>query len=118
MAHRIFHNFWRTAISVALCIWLLPLSLAQEPVLSLRAPSSVAAGEAFEISYAINVRGSKNFQAPAFKGLDVLFGPMQSQSSSFQFVNGKQSQSFTLTYTYQLRAPKEGNYTFGAASIG
>ena len=117
MAHRIFHNFWRTAISAALCIWLLPLSLAQEPVLSLRAPSSVAAGEAFEISYAINVRGSKNFQAPAFKGLDVLFGPMQSQSSSFQFVNGKQSQSFTLTYTYQLRAPKEGNYTFGSASI-
>lgn len=117
MAHRPFHKIWRTAISIALSLSLFSCLQAQEPVLTLRAPSSVAAGEAFEISYAINVRGSKNFQAPAFKGLDVLFGPMQSQSSSFQFVNGKQSQSFSLSYTYQLRAPKEGNYTFGAASI-
>lgn len=89
----------------------------EEPVLSLRAPARVAAGQAFEVSYAINTRGSKNFQAPAFKGLDILFGPAQSQSSSFQFVNGKQSQSFSLSYTYQLRAPKAGNYDFGKASI-
>ncbi|MCM1041592.1 MAG: BatD family protein [Bacteroides sp.] len=90
---------------------------AQEPVLSLRAPSTVSAGQAFEISYSINVRGSKSFRAPAFKGLDLLFGPAQSQSSSFQFVNGKQSQSFTLSYTYQLRAPQPGSYHFGKASI-
>ncbi|MCM1169527.1 MAG: BatD family protein [Bacteroides sp.] len=90
---------------------------AQEPVLSLRAPSTVSAGQAFEISYSINVRGSKSFRAPAFKGLDLLFGPAQSQSSSFQFVNGKQSQSFTLSYTYQLRAPQPGSYRFGKASI-
>ena len=76
----------------------------EEPVLSLRAPAQVTAGQAFEVSYAINTRGSKNFQAPAFKGLDILFGPAQSQSCSFQFVNGKQSQSFTLSYTYQLPA--------------
>lgn len=96
----------------------LPLAgRAQEPVLSLRAPSKVRAGQAFEISYSINVRGSKSFQAPAFKGLDVLFGPAQSQSSSFQFVNGRQSQSFTLSYSYQLRAPQAGTYHFGRASI-
>ncbi len=89
----------------------------EEPVLSLRAPSRVAAGQTFEVSYAINTRGSKNFQAPAFKGLDILFGPAQSQSSSFQFVNGRQSQSFSLSYTYQLRAPKAGSYDFGKASI-
>ncbi|MCH5244510.1 MAG: protein BatD [Lentimicrobiaceae bacterium] len=109
-------------IQHALCLPLLWLSLsalawAQEPVLSLRAPSKVSAGQAFEISYSINVRGSKSFRAPAFKGLDILFGPAQSQSSSFQFVNGKQSQSFTLSYTYQLRAPQAGNYHFGKASI-
>ena len=89
----------------------------EEPVLSLRAPAQVTAGQSFEVSYAINTRGSKNFQAPAFKGLDILFGPAQSQSSSFQFVNGKQSQSFTLSYTYQLRAPNAGSYDFGKASI-
>ena len=112
-----FHKTGRRTILIAFFFSLFSFLPAQEPVLSLRAPSSVEAGEAFEIAYAINVRGSKNFQAPAFKGLDVLFGPMQSQSSSFQFVNGKQSQSFSLSYTYQLRAPKEGRYTFGAASI-
>lgn len=93
------------------------LASAQEPVLSLRAPSTVRAGQPFEISYSINVRGSKSFQAPAFKGLDVLFGPAQSQSSSFQFVNGKQSQSFSLSFSYQLRAPQPGSYHFGRASI-
>lgn len=92
-------------------------SWAQEPVLSLRAPSRVTVGQVFEISYTINVRGSKSFRAPAFKGLDLIFGPAQSQSSSFQFVNGKQSQSFTLSYSYQLRAPQEGNFHFGKASI-
>lgn len=105
-----------------LCLPVLWLALAafawaQEPVLSLRAPSKVSAGQTFEISYSINVRGSKSFRAPAFKGLDLLFGPAQSQSSSYQFVNGKQSQSFTLSYTYQLRAPQPGNYHFGKASI-
>lgn len=90
---------------------------AQEPVLSMNAPSRVSAGQAFEVSYSINVRGSKSFQAPAFKGLDILFGPMQSQSSSFQFINGKQSQTFTLSFSYRLRAPKEGEYDFGKASI-
>lgn len=90
---------------------------AQEPVLHLSAPIKVEAGKPFEISYAINVRGSKNFQAPAFKGLDVMFGPAQSQSSSYQFVNGKASQSFSLSFTYQLRAPQPGSYHFGRASI-
>lgn len=89
----------------------------QEAVLSLNAPSEVYAGQTFEVSYSINVKGSKSFQAPAFKGLDLLFGPMQSQSSSIQFINGKRSQSFSLSYTYQLRAPQAGDYNFGKASI-
>lgn len=113
-------TIWKTTRLLCLpVIWLAleAFSWAQEPVLSLRAPSKVSAGQTFEISYAINVRGSKSFRAPAFKGLDLLFGPAQSQSSSYQFVNGKQSQSFTLSYTYQLRAPQPGSYHFGKASI-
>lgn len=90
---------------------------AQEASLNLNAPSEVYAGQVFEVSYSVNVKGSKSFQAPAFKGLDLLFGPMQSQSSSLQFINGKRSQSFTLSYTYQLRAPQEGDFNFGKASI-
>lgn len=105
---------------LAISAWMLSVAgclSAQEPVLSLQAPASVSAGDVFEISYSINVRGAKSFQAPSFKGLDVIFGPMQSQSSSFQFINGQRSQSFTLSYSYRLRAMEAGEYDFGKASI-
>lgn len=107
----------KTILSGIFFLTVLSLSWGQQPVLSLHAPSTVYAGQAFEISYSINVSGSKSFKAPAFKGLDILYGPMQSQSSSIQFINGKRSQSFSLSYTYQLRAPQEGNFDFGKASI-
>lgn len=112
------HIFWRrpALCSLLLLSWI-GLLAAQEPQLSVQAPNSVPAGQTFEIVYSINVRGSKSFQAPSFEGLDILYGPYQSQSSSFQFVNGRQSQSFNLSFTYGLRAPKEGNITVGAASI-
>ena len=109
---------WRSA---ALCALLLlswtGLLKAQEPQLSVKAPSSVPAGQTFEVVYTINVKGSKSFQAPSFEGLDLLYGPYQSQSRSFQFVNGRQSQSFSLSFTYGLQAQKEGTVNVGAASI-
>lgn len=83
----------------------------------LQAPREVYAGEAFDVAFVVNSKGSKDFRAPDFKGFDVLFGPSQSQSSSFQFINGQQSQSFSLSFAYRLRAPKEGSYNLGSAYI-
>ena len=106
---------------IAACLLLLlswtGMLSAQEPQLSVQAPRSVPAGQAFEVVYTINVRGAKSFQAPSFEGLDILYGPYQSQSSSFQFVNGRQSQSFNLSFTYGLQATQEGSITVEAASI-
>ena len=114
----IFTNLIRRGAALyALLLMFLGPVFAQEPVLSVQAPKSVPAGQVFEITYAINVRGSKSFQAPSFKGLEILYGPMQSQSSSFQFINGKRSQSFNLSFTYGLSAPEEGSYTLEPASI-
>ncbi|MDE7149686.1 MAG: BatD family protein, partial [Bacteroidales bacterium] len=83
-----------------------------------QAPREVYAGEAFDIAFVVNSQGSRNFKAPAFKGFDVLFGPSQSQSSNFSYINGHMQQSFTLSYAYRLRAPEAaGEFRFEPASI-
>ncbi len=83
-----------------------------------QAPREVYAGEAFDITFVVNSQGSRNFKAPAFKGFDILFGPSQSQSSNFSFINGQMQQSFTLSYAYRLRAPgTAGEFRFEPATI-
>lgn len=73
-------------------------------------PASV--GEPFEISFTIEGAGGR-FYPPAFNGLQVVSGPNQSQFT--QYVNGKMSQSFTLSY--MLVASKAGNYSISPATI-
>ncbi|MDR0763421.1 MAG: BatD family protein, partial [Bacteroidales bacterium] len=89
---------------------------AQEPQLTASAPKQVYEGDNFQISFSFNARGASNLQVPPFKGFDVS-GPFQSQSSNSSYINGKVSHSFTISYTYQLRALKAGTYNIGAASI-
>lgn len=59
-----------------------------------------------------NAQGSK-FQAPDFKGFQVVGGP--NKSTQMTIVNGKSSGS--ESYGYTLLAPKMGKYTIGSASI-
>lgn len=74
--------------------------------------NKVGTGETVQITYTINSNAS-NFKAPAFNGFKVIGGP--NQSSSFQWVNGKTSQSLSISFI--LLAEKEGNYTFKGATI-
>lgn len=74
--------------------------------------TTVAVGEAFQISYTLNTSGS-NFKVPALKDFDVFSGP--NQSTSMSFVNGAMSQSVTLSYV--IAAKKEGKITIGPASV-
>ncbi len=80
------------------------------------APAQVVVGTPFQLSYTVNQRG-KDFRAPEIDGFDVLAGPYTSQSSSTQFINGKRTSSFQLTYTYTLMAQREGSFTIPPASI-
>ncbi|MDR0619202.1 MAG: BatD family protein [Bacteroidales bacterium] len=89
---------------------------AQEPQLTVNAPAQVYEGDNFQISFSFNAKGSSSLKVPPFKGFDVS-GPFQSQSSNSSYINGKVSHSFTVSYTYQLRALKAGTYNIGAASI-
>ncbi len=76
----------------------------------------VQEGERFRIVFEINGNG-ENFMAPNFGGLQVLSGPSASTSSNIQYVNGRMSKSFLVSYTYIVQAGNKGDVTVGAASI-
>ncbi|MFK7970113.1 MAG: BatD family protein [Bacteroidia bacterium] len=74
---------------------------------------NVVAGERFAISFV--VKGSR--ANPNFPNLAPLMveGGRPSVVSNFAMVNGHVSQN--VSYTFYVRAPKEGTYTIGSASI-
>ena len=73
-------------------------------------------GEQILIQYTINTKGN-NFKSPNFKGLRVLSGPNPSTQSSYSFVNGKSQNTSSTTYSFYIKAVKEGTYTISPASI-
>ena len=82
-----------------------------------RARQQVLVGQQFQILFEVNANG-KSFVPPAdFGGLEVLSGPNTSSSSSIQFINGRMSQSYTVTYSYIVMADKPGTVKIGPASI-
>lgn len=78
------------------------------------APRVVEVGEQFEIIYTITAQPA-GFRPPEFKGLSLLGGPSTSSSSSVQFVNGKVTQSTSISYTYYFVANNPGTFTFDPA---
>lgn len=79
------------------------------------AKSVVSVGERFRVVYEIN-QSASNFQSPNFGSLQVLSGPNKSTNSSIQYVNGKMTQSYALTYTYVVQATKEDDVKIGPAT--
>lgn len=76
----------------------------------------VVVGEQFQVSYELNGDG-KNFEAPNFNGFEKVGGPFSSSSSSVQIINGSVTRTNTHTYSFYLRAIKEGKFTIPAATI-
>ena len=88
---------------------------AQDASLKVSSKRQVSVGEQFKIAFEANAEGKK-FNAPTFEGFTVVGGPFNSSSSSVQIVNGSMTRSVTNTYTFVLRAEKEGSFTIGSAS--
>lgn len=87
---------------------------AQQIVVS--APSQVAAGENFRVSYTINTRDVEEFRMGGVpEALEVIAGPYTSSQSSYQMINGHTSSSSSVTITYTLYAAKNGIFTIGAS---
>jgi len=88
---------------------------AQEVKLEVFAPSLVAVGEQFRLTYSINKQPT-SLTPPEIKNFEILAGPSSSHSTSVQVINGKVSQSETISYTYILEATKEGKFTIDPAT--
>ena len=73
-------------------------------------------GEQILIQYNIDAE-AENFKSPEFQGLQVLSGPNPSKQSSYTFINGSSESNTTSTYSFYLRAIKEGNYNIPPAQI-
>jgi hypothetical protein len=83
---------------------------AQE--LTAKGPSQVQVGQRFRVTWSLNANGS-SFTAPKISEFQVLGGP--NQSTQMQYVNGSMSQS--ISFSYELRAVKEGEYKIAPARI-
>ncbi len=105
-------------IIITLFLWtLLPLSLwAGEIEFTASAPSEVAAGERFRLTYQVNARPT-DFRAPDIRGFRVLSGPSQSSSTSMQMINGRTTVTESFSYTYVLQGAEEGTFTIAPAQI-
>lgn len=88
------------------------LSLHAQSFTATASKTTVGVGEQFQVDFTLNGNGN-NFTAPPFTDFQNAGGPFQ--SSSFQSINGVNSQSITLTYV--LIPKKEGTFTIGAATI-
>ena len=74
--------------------------------------STVEVGQQFQVTFTINAAGG-NFTPPSFENFQVAGSPSQAQS--MQVINGKVTQSNSISYI--LIAQKKGTFTIGAASV-
>jgi hypothetical protein len=91
-------------------------AMADSTQFIMEGPNVIAVGEQFRLSFTLNESGS-DLQLPDLSNFDVLMGPSTSQSSSFQMINGRTTQSVSFSYIFVLRAKKEGKFTIRPASI-
>lgn len=84
-------------LGVIILLFITAIAYAEPVEFKASAPSVVATGEQFRLSYTINQKGS-NLEIPTLEGFDLLMGPSTSQSSSFSIINGKATQSVSFTY--------------------
>ena len=114
---------WRFRfLIVALClqssIFNLQSSICVAQTLTGSAPSHVAVGEQFRLTYTVNTQNATDFRAGDIPGeLEVLIGPNRSMQSSYQMINGHTSSSSSITYTYIVCATKNGSFTIPPAHV-
>lgn len=82
------------------------------------APSHIAAGQQFKLTYKVNTDDASDFnlgQMP--KEIEVLAGPYTSQQSSYRMINGKTTSSASITYSFILLTESKGTYTLPSATV-
>lgn len=109
---------WVQVFCLSLLALYLSLSQAVAQTLKANAPQQVAVGQQFRLSYTVNTQDVSNFHIGQIPdAFEVLMGPSKSSQSSFQIINGKTTQSSSITFTYILSATKNGTFTIPSATI-
>lgn len=110
MLHRL-RLIFALVFSFCLC---LPV-FAEEVSFEAHTPTIVGEGEPFRIEFTLNTKPDL-FNPPAsFGGFDILAGPSTAEGRSVQIINGKVTQSVSITYTYVLQGNKIGKFTIPGA---
>jgi len=102
-------------ITIVLCSLLLQ-GFSQNVSFTAESESAVSVGDRFRLTFTVNAEGS-GFRAAPLPDFNVLSGPSTSQSTSMSIINGKMSQSVSISYTYVLEAVREGKFTVNPAQI-
>ena len=109
---------WLMVMALSFVICHLSFTPVGAQTLTASAPSHVAVGEQFRLTYTVNTQDASNFRAGDIPdAFEVLMGPSTSSQSSFQMVNGHTSQSSSITFTYICVAMKNGTFTIPPAHI-
>lgn len=110
-----YQNITTGALSLTLMFLLSVAAVAQNAKITVSAPNTVSVGQRFNVKFSVNAEHS-NFKAPSFKGLNYLGGPFQSHNSSMSFINGRQTSSLEISYTYTFSTSSESKVTIGSAT--
>ena len=102
---------------VIFLLFVAPMAVLAQVRINVQAPSEVVEGDRFRISYVVNTSDIDDFKVGEFEGIDLLYGPARSQSSSFSMVNGKTTSSSSVTFTYTVSAAKTGTVQVPVATV-
>lgn len=83
----------------------------------LQAPQQVVEGNRFTLSFELRNGEASAPRAPELTNCTLLYGPSTSTMSSMQWINGQQSSSTSVTYTFTYRADKAGTVTIPAVTV-
>lgn len=80
--------------------------------------NTVEVGQIFKVEFEASGNESSGFSCNLNSdGYEVIYGPSTSQYMSSSNINGKMTVTRSCTYTYTLKALKEGSYTIPAAKV-
>lgn len=106
----------KKVISSIILLFSLILGVAAQG-LTVSAPSHVATGENFRLSYVVNTQDVGDCRLGNLpEALELITGPYRSSQSSYQVVNGHASSSSSTTFTYIICATKAGTYRIPEAT--
>lgn len=84
---------------------------------TVKAPGRVYEGERFAVTFRLTNAEGSDLKVQPIEGCRLIYGPAQSTSQSYQIVNGRQSSSSAVEYTYYYKAEAAGTFTIPAATV-